>query len=182
MILLIDMDGVVVDFVRPWLERYNALTGENVKYSDITGPNTSKFVGEPFLLKKIKDSVGFISRLPPIKDAVETITELHNSGNEIVFVSNGTNCPTSGHEKRDWLKFYFHRLWKFPPLVLTHKKHYVRGDVLLEDTSKNLEDLHVDTKGLLFHQKYNANENKFERIYDWSHFMQWVTDNRRFYE
>ena len=182
MILLLDMDGVVVDFVRPWLDQYNALTGENVKYNSITGPKTSKFVKDPNTLRKLKDSVGFIRNLPPINGAIEVITDLHREGHEIVFVSNGTWCPTSGHEKRDWLKFYFHRLWQYPPLVLTYHKHYVRGDILLEDTPSNLKNLHPTTKGLLFHQKYNADETGFDRIYDWSHFLDWVERNKKDYD
>ena len=176
--ILLDMDGVVADFMGAWLEQYNALTGEGVKLSDINDPNTSKFVGDPYLLRKIKDSCGFIRGLQPLPGAIESVKKLHSDGHEVIFVSNGTNCPTSGHEKRDWLKFYFHREWQYAPLVLTYQKHYVRGDVLLEDTPRNLEKLEHGTKALLYHQKYNAQETRFERIYDWSHFLQWVDENK----
>ena len=178
MVILLDMDGVVVDFVRPWLVQYNFMTGENIKYSDIHGPKTHKYVGDPFTLRKIKDSVGFIAGLPPIDGAIEAIFKLHGDGHEIVFVSNATNCPTSAHEKRDWLRKYFHKIWQYAPLHLTHEKHRVRGDVLLEDTASNLDDLHPTTKGLLYHQKYNSDEHKHERIYDWSHFLEWVSINK----
>ena len=180
--ILLDMDGVVADFMTLWLEQYNELTGEDIKLSDITGPNATKFVGEPYLLKRIKDQCGFIRALKPLPGAIDGITKLHSDGHDIVFVSNGTNCPTSGHEKRDWLNFYFHRQWRFAPLVLTYYKHYVRGDVLLDDMTKNLENLEHGTKGLLYHHKYNAQETGFERIYDWSHFLQWVEENKERYE
>ena len=182
--ILLDMDGVVADFVGSWLKQYNHYTGENIKPSDITGIKTAKFVKDPQTLFRIKDGPGFIRNLAPIKDAVDTIHQLHNDGNEIIFVSNGTRAPSSGHEKRDWLHYYFHRLWKIPPLMLTYAayKKYVRGDVLLEDTPKNLEGLEEDTKPLLFHQPYNQDETRFDRIYDWSHFYQWVLENRFKYE
>jgi len=180
--ILLDMDGVVADFMTPWLEQYNELTGEGVKLSDITGPDAAKFVGDPYLLKRIKDSCGFMRALKPLPGAIDGVAQLHSDGHDIVFVSNGTNCPTSMHEKRDWLKFYFHRQWKYVPLVLTYHKYLVRGDVLLEDTPRNLEKLEHGTKGLLYHHKYNAQETRFERIYDWSHFLQWVDENKDRYE
>lgn len=182
--ILLDIDGVIADFTKAWIEQYNHFTGENVKLSDITGPKTSKFVKDPQILYRIKDSPGFIRGLPPINGAIDGVHELHSKGHEIVFVSNGTRAPSSGHEKREWLFYYFHRLWKIPPLILaygTHKK-YVRGDVLLEDNPKNLEVLEFGTKQLLFNHKYNADETRFERIYDWSHFLSWVEENRAQYE
>lgn len=174
--ILLDMDGVVANFMASWLEQYNHLTGENIKIDSITGPKAEKFVGDPYLLRKIKDSCGFMRNLKPLPGAIDGVIKLHRDGHDIVFVSNGSNCPTSGHEKRDWLKFYFHRQWKYVPLVLTYHKHFVRGDVLLDDTVRNLENLEPGTTGLLYHHKYNAQETGFQRIYDWSHFLQWVEE------
>lgn len=175
MLILLDMDGPVANFMKGWLEQYNFITKENVRVQDIKGLNTSKFVSEPFILKRIKDSVGFIRNLEPIDGAIEGIETLHKQGHEIVFVSNGTNCPTSGHEKRDWLKFYLGHLWKFPPLVLTYHKHYVRGDCLIDDQPKNLENLDASTTPLLWHCSYNADVKGYTRIYDWSSLLDWVS-------
>jgi len=178
------MDGVVADFVGHLIKQYNHYTGENIKISDITGMKTSKFVEDPGILYRIKNSPGFIRGLPPINGAIDAIHQLHSDGHEIIFVSNGTKAPSSGHEKREWLHYYFHRLWQIPPLVLLHAKYkkYIPGDVLLEDTPQNLENLEFGTKPLLFHHKYNLDENKFERIYDWSHFLSWIEENKSRYE
>jgi 5'-nucleotidase len=182
--LVLDMDGVIADFMKRWLEQYNHLTGENVQVNDITGPKTSKFVKDPHTLYRLKDAPGFIRSLEPMPGAIDGVHELHSKGHEIIFLSNGTRCPSSGHEKREWLFYYFHRLWKIPPLILAYAGHkkYVPGDVLLEDTPKNLENLEYGTKALLFHNRSNAEETRFERIYDWSHFLQWVDENKERYE
>ena len=175
--ILLDMDGVIADFTGAQIEQYNHLTCSDVKRRDITNPKGHKCVKHSNIWLRIKDSPGFIRGLQPISGAIEGVSCLHNAGHEIVFVSNGTNCPSSGHEKRDWLKYYFVNLWKYAPLVLTYHKHFVRGDVLLDDNPHNLEGLHKDTVGLLYHQPYNELEDRFELIYDWSHFLQWVSDN-----
>jgi 5'(3')-deoxyribonucleotidase len=175
--LLFDMDGVVADFMTEWLDQYNHYTGEGIKLSDIKTYDTSKYVKNKGLLFNIKDSPGFIRGLKPISGAVEAIKTLHKDGHDICFVSNGTRCPSSGHEKREWLKYYFGKLWKYPPLILTKEKFRVRGDCLLEDDPKNLIGLHRNTKPLLFHRSYNANATgNFERIYDWDHFLDWINN------
>ena len=63
------------------------------------------------------------------------------------------------------------------PLVLTHEKHKVRVDVLVDDDPKNLEHLHKDTKGLLWHQSYNAAVTGFDRVYSWDHLEEWIAIN-----
>jgi len=172
--ILLDMDGVVADFMRSLLKHYNYLTRENVSINDIHGIKTSKYVGDPFTLNRVKDSVGFIRNLEPMPGAIEGVRTLNKWGHEIVFVSNGTNCPTSGHEKRDWLKYYFGDLWKFPKLVLTYHKFLVRGDCLVDDNPKNLENLDSSTTPLLYHHHYNADITGYTRIYDWSCLLDWV--------
>jgi len=175
--ILLDMDGVIANFTKRILEHYNHLTNEGVKISDLKTYKTSKYVGDPYLLRKIKDSPGFIRYLEPIDGAIDGVRSLKKDGHDICFVSNATNCPTAGHEKREWLKYYFGVLWQYPPLVLTKQKYRVRGDVLIDDDPNNLKHLEAETKGLLFSQPYNASVTGYERIYDWSHVLEWVRSN-----
>lgn len=168
------MDGVVADFMKSLLEQYNHLTGENIKLCDIHGIKTSKYVSDPYTLSRIKDSVGFIRGLDPMPGAIEGVETLYKWGHEIVFVSNGTNCPTSEHEKRDWLRYHFSKLWKIPKLVLTYYKYLVPGDCLADDNPKNFQNLTPSTVPLLWHHNYNASITGYTRIYDWSNFLDWV--------
>lgn len=175
--VLLDMDGVITDFIPKLLEMYNYLTNENVKVEDVRGLKTKEYVGDPYTLKKVMESPGFIRNLSPAVGAIEGVTKIHKLGHEIVFVSNATNCPTSGFEKRDWLNYYFKDIWDIAPLVLTYYKHYVRGDVLVDDNPKNFKNLHATTQALLWHQNYNASVTGFERIYGWDHLIDWIAQN-----
>lgn len=174
MLINLDLDGPVADFRGSVVEQYNFLTGENIKVQDMRNAKIAKCVSNPGLIQRIINSPGFMRGLKPIDGAIESITELHRMGHEILFVSNGSNCPTSGHEKRDWLNYYFSKVWKKAPLVLTYYKYYVRGDCLLDDRPTNLENLYDDCAPLLWSAPYNQEEQRFERIYGWSHFMDWV--------
>jgi 5'(3')-deoxyribonucleotidase len=168
----------MADFTGSVVEQYNFLTGENIKTADIKNPKIGKCVSEPSLVYRIINCPGFMRGLKPVDGAVEGVKELHRQGHTILFVSNGSNCPTSGHEKREWLRYYFSKTWRYAPLVLTYQKQYVRGDCLLDDRPSNLENLFPDCKPLLFDAPYNQNETRFERIYDWTHFLDWVEKNK----
>ena len=173
--ILLDMDGVVADFIKELLKQYNYLTGENVKKGDITHVNASKCVHDPLTLKRLINGVGFIRNLPPIPGAIEGVETLVRQGHDVVFVSNGTNCITSGHEKRDWLNYHFSKTWQKAPLVLTYHKHLVRGDCLVDDNPRNLEKLDPSTTPLIWHCPYNTGVQKYTRVYDWSDLLDWVS-------
>lgn len=177
MIVNLDMDGVLADFTGKLIEQYNHLTNEKIKMSDIRTDNIGKYVGDPFLIRKLKEAPGFIRSLEPLDGAIDAVHQLVKDGHDVRFISNATNCVSSGHEKREWLKYHFSKLWDKAPLALMWDKSWVRGDVLLDDTPRNLANLEPDIKGLLFHQHYNASVTGYDRIYDWSQFIDWVNRN-----
>ena len=176
--ILLDMDGVVTNFIPALIEQYNFLTNEGVKEENINGFGLNDFFQDSFTAKKIKDGVGFLRNLQPTENSIEAITLLKTQGHDIVFVSSPTNCPTAAHEKREWLNYYFSKVWRRAPLITTppEYKKYVRGDLLLDDDPKNLKDLHATTKPLLWHTKQNASAVGLERIYSWDHFIEWVKE------
>ena len=177
MIIGLDMDGVMADFMGAVIEQYNHFTNENITLADIKTYSASKYIKDPHRWQRIIESPGFMRSLKPINGAIEGVETLHKAGHEIIFVSNASNCPTSGHEKREWLKYYFHHIWKIAPLVLTYYKYHVYCDVLVDDNVKNFKNLRDNTKALLWNWSYNKDMQGFDRIYSWAHFLKWVKDN-----
>ena len=152
MLVGLDMDGVIADFTGSLLEMYNHMTNEGVSLSDIKSVKTSKWVQDPYTLKKLIESPGFIRGLPPLPGAIDGVKEIIKKGHEVVFISNGTNCASSAAEKREWLRYYFKNTWRIPPLVLTFFKHFVRCDCLVDDNPRNFKNLDPSTTPLLWHQ------------------------------
>jgi len=177
MIIGLDMDGVIADFMGAVIEQYNHFTNEGITLSDIKTYSPNKYIKDPRRWRKIIESPGFMRALKPIDGAIEGVETLHKAGHEIIFISNASNCPTSGHEKRDWLKYYFHNIWDIAPLVLTYYKYHVYCDVLVDDNVKNFKNLRTNTKPLLWDWPYNQDATEFKRTYSWAHFLAWVKDN-----
>lgn len=173
------MDGVMADFVPTWIKFYNHITNEAVKLEDIKSHKVSKYVKDQYTLRRIKDSPGFIRGLPPCEGSVEAIFRLHKAGHKICFVSNGTNCPSSGHEKREWLYYYFHKLWDKAPLMLGHDKTWARVDVMIDDDPKNLQDQPPGVHRILWDTTYNrsVNDKTFVRISSWTDLEDWIKTN-----
>ena len=179
--ILLDMDGVLAQFIPALIEEYNFLTNEHISEDEIKSFNVKDYVNDPFLVGRIKNATGFARNLKPYDGALDAVNFLVGAGHEILFVSCPTNCPTSAHEKREWLNYYFSKLWQKAPLITTPpgmKKH-VRGDVLVDDDPKNLDDLHPATKGLLWHTRQNAAVTGYERVYSWDHLIDWIEKNEQ---
>ena len=177
--VLLDMDGVITDFVPAVIEQYNYLTNEKVQEDQIKGKKIDAYVQDPMTAKRIKNATGFLRGLKPSYRAIDAITYLHDQGHNIIFVSVPTRCSTSGDEKKEWLNYYFSKLWQKAPLIMTPPKYkrFVRGDILVDDDPDNLENLPADMKGLLWHQKYNSTVMGFERCYGWDHLINLIEKN-----
>lgn len=178
MIILLDMDGPMAMYMESAVRQYNHLSGENIKVKDLKNKSLQKSVKKPYLIERIVNAPGFMRSLEPTPGAIEGVNKLHNDGHKILFVSKGSHCPTSGHEKRDWLLYYFNNLWRKAPLILANEKEYVRGHCLLDDMVKNLQNLWEDCTPLLFDAAYNRNDKGCHRIHNWKEFLKWVEENK----
>ena len=72
--------------------------------------------------------------------------------------------PNSLIEKHQWLDEHFPFIhWR--NRILLGDKHILRGDVLIDDRSHNLETF--DGRSILFTSPHNIHTNGFERAEDW---------------
>lgn len=156
--ILLDMDGITVDFFGPLLAEYYKRTGEYVHIDQITEWDMGKNVTNSKLLFDIFHEPGFFEKLPPMPGAIETIQELIHSGHEVVIVS----YPCTAHaaaEKINWCNKYLPFL-ELKNIILCHhnNKHTVMGDVIIDDnaeTARKYIETHPNAIALTLAYAYN---------------------------
>lgn len=166
MTIFVDMDEVIADTYGAHIEIYNEDFKENLTREACLGSEVWQNVPKERQesVKKHASNIGFFSGLKPIEDSqrvLEKLSEKHN----VYIASAAMQFPKSLFEKSEWLDEYFPFIpWQ--NRILCGHKHILRGDVLIDDRSYNLENF--DGRSLLFTSPHNINTNKFERVNNWA--------------
>lgn len=175
MILGLDMDGVVADFISGAIKIVKNTWGLELTHNDVKSAQFaevalwSKFSDEerakynsPRDLYNIICPKGFFETLNPIPGAVDAVERLSKFA-KIVFVTKPiewVDCPS---EKRNWLKRYLPDIDY--TVVFVNKmedKQYVAVDVMVDDDPRVLSSL-TTAIGMLIEQPWNKDyreENK----------------------
>jgi 5'-nucleotidase len=153
-VLLIDMDGVIVDFE------------QNVEnYYQKNPKERKRFEGEPDMIP------GIFRNPPPIKDSIKSVKLLINSGKYDVVICTTApwGNPQAASDKRFWIEQYFGDSLK-KQMVITHRKDLVCGDYLIDDRLANGSE---NFKGELIHFGWSY-ENQ-----NWSEYPTWESVLKR---
>jgi 5'(3')-deoxyribonucleotidase len=138
---LVDVDGVLADFMSSAVELINQLTGKNYLKSDIKtwhlfrGLSISKDVEEA--VYEAMEMEGWCSELQLIDGSVEAVDFLRQFG-EVFFVTSPMNGPHWMYERTEWLIRYFAAERK--SIIHCRSKYVCSGDVLIDDRVSNLQD------------------------------------------
>ena len=120
-ILFIDMDGVLVNFEG------------HVE----TVLNSDKFIRDMY--KNHSDRIpGIFRNPPPIEGAIEAVNKLYESGKYDMFIATAApwGNPEAATDKRYWIETHFGRMFR-KKMVVTHLKHLIVGDYLIDDRTRN---------------------------------------------
>lgn len=137
--VLIDMDEVLVSFVPKAVYYFNKLTGESLRPDDIT---TWDLPGERRVWDEIFRIPSFFRDLPWEHHCTEdTLRKWAREGHDLRIVTSPASWEACA-DKYGWV----HTHLKIPgiipsmdKLVITRDKSIVTGDVLIDDSPKNLE-------------------------------------------
>jgi 5'-nucleotidase len=170
--LLIDMDGVVANFLEHFCYLFNRRYLRNVQPDSITTFDLSKSIEGATReeCNTIFKSPGFFDNLLPVDGAIEALNSLEDKGHEIVFV---TSCYTGHEDKLNWLNRHLDFV---PTVVFCNNKYLVKGDILLDDSIDNLEQWAnewVHNHAVCFDAPYNQAWNG-KTVKNWNEFQELV--------
>ena len=170
MTLFIDMDEVIADTFKAHIALYNQEYQENLTMEDCLGREVWQSVPEDRRQSIYKHTsiAGFFPTLAPMPDSKSVLQELCKKY-EVYIASAAMEFPSSLKEKSEWLDEHFPFIhWK--KRILCGDKHILKGDILIDDRSYNLETF--DGRTLLFSSPHNLNQNGFERVNTWQEVAQ----------
>lgn len=152
----IDVDDVLLDTLNSaWLPTFNRMTNNNLKPTDITDWNITKFI-DPKHHKLIYDILN-MSRtwemVEPIKGSQEYLKKINDDKDIELFIVSATSTLTPNTK---WEKFFEYFSFIDPKqVILIHNKELLKLDLLVDDNPNNLQ-----VYDILFSQPHNNN-------YDW---------------
>lgn len=115
-VLYIDMDNVLVDF-KSGIDQLDEAT--RVRYDG-----------------KLDEVPGIFSKMLPVKDAVESFTELGKLFDVYILSTAPWENHTAWSDKLNWVKKHIGDS-AYKRLILTHHKNLNLGDFLVDDRDKN---------------------------------------------
>lgn len=175
-IVLLDCDGILSDFMTPFLVVIKSVTGRDVKISDVTSWDIVKHLGiegkeQDLVYDEIKKP-GYCLNLPVLKGAKEGFALLSKVA-EVYMVTSPVRGLHWMGERAQWLKDHF----DLPSrrIVHTAAKQLVTGDFFVDDSVDNVINWgkHQRGEALLWDTSYNRRENH-RRVGGWGHLVQIV--------
>lgn len=165
MILFVDMDEVIADTYGAHIELYNTKYKECLTREECTGREVWQMVPEDRqeYIRQHASQEGFFIDLKVMEGSQEVLKKL-NEKHEVYIASAAMQFKNSLREKAEWLDLHFPFIpWQ--NRILCGHKHILKGDVLIDDRSYNLESF--DGRGIQFASPHNANTKGFERVASW---------------
>ena len=140
--LLLDVDGILADFVSASIKVMTSMSGQKIVPDDILVWEVTEILEDHSLREKCKEEfnrAGFCSTIEVYDHAQEAVALLQER-TELFFVTapmkkNSTWMP----DRVAWLEKHFSA--DHNHVVFANKKYVVAGDIMIDDAPKNVADL-----------------------------------------
>jgi len=172
-VILLDMDGVLVDwdagFLSAWSGRSPVNRQESYAMEKCVPPHLEEEARAVF------HADGFFANLPPMPGAVAAVKRMAEMGYKVMFctspVLTSGSCPS---EKFEWIRKHFGAGW-VGQIVMTSDKTVVRGDVLIDDKPRITGSATPVWKQLMFAAPYNRSVTGVARLEAWDEWEEKLT-------
>lgn len=169
--ILSDLDDVLWDLVGNWVHMLNICHNTSVKSEDVTDWEIARFfpgVTSEELFRPLYLPF-FWEQTQPIPDALDTIKRLQDDGHTVRVVT--ATHPNTVPHKVKWFLDKF-PVFKWEDIVIASDKSLIRGDVLIDDGTHNLEAATQSIDNLLLFDRphnraYNAEDHGMTRVKTW---------------
>jgi len=138
--VLLDCDGVIADFLTPFLHYVNHFGRTSHTLSEMSKWDLYESFSVPQDIRDLVDAKineeGFaqtLSLYPGAQDGVAALQAIA----DVYVVTSPWSSPTWNHDRRLWLKKHFDIGGDH--LIATRAKHVCAGDVLIDDKTSTLE-------------------------------------------
>lgn len=153
MTILIDMDDVIEQLARAWVQYLNDRYGTDVSPDDVHEWDLSlafpSLTREQVYAAELDDAIW--SRVQPMPGADEAMKRLLSDGHDIYIVTS-TYYPTL-KTKMDEVLFRYFPYIPWEHVIVTNNKQMIKGDVLVDDGPHNLTG--GDYRKILFTANHN---------------------------
>lgn len=153
-VVLVDMDGCLVDWDRGFLHAWNGRTPVDRRHYEMERCVPAGRFQEAVALF---ESEGFFQGLPEMPGGVDALKRLVNSGFEVLIctspVASSRYCA---QEKWEWVREHLGDEW-LKRLILTCDKTTIRGDFLIDDKPAISGSQQPLWNQILFDAPYNKN-------------------------
>lgn len=183
-IVLLDVDGVLCDFVAGVMRSVATVSDECADLSDWDFLHKlSPHAKRAYLADSAKP--GFCCSLDPLPGAAEGLQLLRDNGYDLVAVTSPLlHCPTWEGERREWLQHHF--CFEARDVIFTSRKDLVHGDVLVDDKLAHVRDWSSrwNKPAVLWAQPYNSETDCrggaacLWRTDDWQHVREYLRPRR----
>lgn len=147
-VIMIDMDGVLVDLGAEFERQYQTTPELREKY------------------KGFPDHIpGVFRDPPPYKGAIDAINKLVECGKYDLFIATAApwGNPCASTDKRFWIEKHFGQLFH-KKMIVTHRKDLLMGDYLIDDRTANGAG---EFKGEHIHFGWDYENRKWNEYVDW---------------
>lgn len=165
MTIFVDMDEVIADTYQAHVDTYNREFGTSFSKAQCSGQEFWRMVPKEnqHSVRGHADRIGFFRDLKVMPDSQEVLRTLFEK-HQVYIASAAMQFPYSLKEKSDWLDQFFPFIpWQHR--ILCGYKHILKGDLLIDDRSYNLEKF--EGERLLFTSPHNVNIQDFPRASSW---------------